>query len=177
MNARKGGLNAQRGRMMEQRPAAAHDRDDRHRRVMESVWRWKLSQHAPVVQPVRRFSRAVLRDAAIGLAIAAVLYAANRPVIAAVAAAVSVAVLVVRAILPASLSAPLVAFSGRVVLRIGHALTAIVLGIVYFTVFVLLRAWRGLTGHDALRRQRIAAGQSFWIDRSSLPETSPEKPY
>lgn len=162
---------------MEHRPAARHDRDDRHRRVMESVWRWQSPPHRPVTAPPRRLTGAVVRDLVIGLAIAGALYAAGRSVIAGVAAAIAVAVFVVRGVLPSALSSPLVAISARAAHRVGHALSTLVLGAVYFTVFVLLRAWRDSIGHDALRLKRRGRDQSFWIDRSTLPETSPDKPY
>ena len=159
------------------RPATRDGRDERRRRVAESVWHWKSTQHPPAARPPSRFSGTALRDFTIGLAIGAVLYAAGRPVIAGVAAVMSVVVLTVRAILPLSLSAPATAFTDRLAHRAGHWLTLIVLGVVYFTVFVLLRAWRALTGHDSLGLKPRRPGQSFWIDRSALPETSPDKPY
>jgi hypothetical protein len=162
---------------MANRPAPEIEREDRRRRAAESVWNWKSAQQSPAARATRRFSATVLRDFAIGLVVAAVLYAAGRPVIAGAAAAISVLVLTVRAILPLELSEPVVALAGRAARHAGHALTAVVLGAVYFTVFVLLRAWRSLTGHDSLRLKRGRAGGSYWIDRSTLPGTSPDKPY
>lgn len=162
---------------MDHRPAARQDRHDRDRRVMASVWRWKAPEQPPAADRARRLSGVVLRDVIIGLVIAGVLYAAGRPVIAGVAAVISVAVLIVRAVLPVPLSASVVSVAGRAAHWIGHALSATVLGAVYFSVFVPLRAWRDLTGHDTLRLKRRGPGGSFWIDRSTLPETSPDKPY
>ena len=158
-------------------PKALAARDERWRRAAEVVWDWKSPQQAAAARPVRRFAGTVLRDVAIGLVIATVLYASGRPVIAAVAAVVSVLVLAVRSVLPPSLSAPVIAFTGRLAQQAGHALTAIVLGAVYITVFLPFRAWRTLTGHDSLQLRPRRPGQSFWIERSTLPETSPDKPY
>jgi hypothetical protein len=163
--------------MMANRPATQGERDERRRRAAEAVWHWKSPQLAPAARPASRFAGHVLRDFVIGLAIAAALYAAGRPVVAGVAGVVSVAVLMVRAVLPRSLSAPVIAFASRIAHRAGQALTALVLGAVYFTLFLLLRAWRTLTGHDSLRLKPRGPGQSFWVDRSTLPETSPDKPY
>jgi hypothetical protein len=162
---------------MTNRPATQVERDERRRRAAETVWDWRLAQHAPEPDPPSRFSGTVLRDFAIGLVIAAVLYAAGRPAIAGVAAGISVLVFAIRAVLPPALSAPVMALVGRAAQRAGNALTAVVLGAVYFAVFMPLRAWRSLTGHDSLRLRRGRAGQSSWIDRSTLPETSPDKPY
>ena len=162
--------------MMEHQPATPRGRDDRRRSVADAVWRWKVQQH-PQAFPSRRVSTRVLRDVVIGLVMAAALYAAGRPVLAGVAAVVSLVVLAVRAVLPPSLSAPVISFAGRVAHQAGRALTAVVLGAVYCTVFVPLRVWRTLTGHDTLRLKRRRAGETFWIDRSTLPRTSPEKPY
>jgi hypothetical protein len=163
--------------MTEYSPATRNEADERRRRAAESVWDWKSPQRAPAASPVSRLSGTVLRDFAIGLVIAAVLYAADRAVIASVAAGISVVVLAIRAVLPPALSAPVIAFTSRIAHQAGHALTAVVLGAVYFTAFVLLRAWRTLTGHDSLRLKPRQPGESFWVDRSTLPETSPDKPY
>ena len=162
---------------MANRPATQGDRDERRRRAAEAVWQWKSPPPAPAARPASRFAGTVLRDFSIGIAIAAVLYAAGRPVVAGVAGVISVVVLMVRAALPPPLSAPVMASASRLAHRAGRALTAIVLGGVYFTVFLLLRAWRTLTGHDSLRLKPRRPGQSFWVDRSTLPETSPDKPY
>ena len=152
-------------------------RDERRRRAAEAVWNWKSPQQAPAARPANRFAGTVWRDLAIGLAIAAALYVAGRPVMAGVAAVISVAVLAVRALLPLSLAAPVIGFASRLAQQAGHALTAILLGAIYFTVFLMFRAWRTLIGHDSLRLKPRQPGQSFWIDRSTLPETSPDKPY
>ena len=158
-------------------PTSLAARDARWRRAAEVVWNWKSPQQATAARPLRRFAGTVLRDVAIGLVIATVLYASGRPVIAAVAAVVSVLVLAVRSVLPPSLSAPVIAFTGRIAQQAGHALTAILLGAIYITVFLPFRAWRTLTGQDSLQLRPRRPGQSFWIERSTLPETSPDKPY
>ena len=158
-------------------PPAPLGQDERRRRAAEAVWNWKSPQQAPAARPASRFAGTVRRDLAIGLAIAALLYLAGRPVMAGVAAVISVGVLAVRAVLPPSLSAPVMAFASRLAQQAGRALTAVVLGAIYFTVFLMFRAWRALIGHDSLRLKPRRPGQSFWIDRSTLPETSPDKPY
>ena len=158
-------------------PRALAARDERRRRAAEAVWNWKSPQQAPAARPAGRFAGTVLRDFAIGLVIATALYVAGRPVIAGVAAVIAVLVLAVRSVLSPSLSAPVTAFTSRLAQQAGHALTAIVLGAIYITVFLPFRAWRTLTGHDSLRLRPRRPGQSFWIERSTLPETSPDKPY
>jgi hypothetical protein len=141
------------------------------------VWDWKAGQRPAMAPPGRRVSGPVVRDFAIGLVIAAGLYVLGRPVIALVAVCISAAVLTVRALLPASISTPLMAAAGRVAHQAGHAVTVVVLAAVYFTVFPLFRAWRAATGSDSLRLKAGRQGPSFWIDRATLPETSPDKPY
>lgn len=157
--------------------AALRARDERWRRAAEVVWNWKSLQQAPAARPVRRFTGTALRDLAIGLVMATALYVSGRPAMAAVAAVISVVVLAVRSVLPPSRSVPVIAFTSRLAQQAGQVLTAVVLGAIYFTVFLLFRAWRTFTGHDSLRLRPRLPGQSFWIERSSLPETSPDKPY
>jgi hypothetical protein len=118
-----------------------------------------------------------LLDFAIGLAIAAGLYALDRPTMAGVAACVSAGVLAFRVLLPARRAGPVSAVARQLAHGVGHALTVTVLAAVYFTVFLLLRVWRTLTGNDSLQLKARPPGQSFWIDRSTLPETSPDRPY
>lgn len=161
---------------MTNRPEADVEREQRRRRVGESVWDWSAPQARPEAHATR-VPVTALRDFAIGLVLAGVLYAAGRPALSGVAAVLSFLVLTVRAILPAALAAPIVAAVSRVAHHVGHAVTVVVLGLVYFTVFLLLRAWRTVTGHDTLRLKPRRRGESFWIDRSTLPETSPDQPY
>lgn len=162
---------------MTNRPAADGERGQRWRRVGEAVWDWRAPQQERAEAHARHIPGTALRDCAIGLVIAGILYMAGRPVLSGVAAVVSFVVLTVRALLPAALAAPILTAVSRIAHRVGQALTVIVLGLVYFTVFVLLRAWRSVTGRDTLRLKPGRWGQSFWIDRSTLPETSPDKPY
>jgi len=159
------------------RPLAPDRRAERRRRAAELVWDWKVPNGMAAARPERRPAAKAFRDFVVGLVMAAGLYALGRPVMAVLAACISAAALTVGVILPPRFADPVIAVSGRVVHHVGQALTVTVLAVVYFTVFLFLRTWRALTGHDSLRLKASPPGQSFWIDRSSRPESSPDKPY
>jgi hypothetical protein len=147
------------------------------REAAEAIWEWKPRSSEPAARPGRRVRWTAVRDFAIGLGVAVILYVSGRSVLAGMAAAIASVMLAVAVLLPPALSERVSTIAGRVAHAVGHVVTIAALAVVYFSLFLLLRGWRILVGNDSLRLRARPHALSYWIDRSTLPETSPDNPY
>jgi hypothetical protein len=118
-----------------------------------------------------------LRDFAIGAAAALVLYLFRRPVFALVVLAIAGLVLTIALVSPDGLHRRLRGWLAAFALGVGRVVTVVVLALVYFTVFLLVRVVRAATGTDSLKVKRQDASTTHWITRTAAGDTPPDRPY